>query len=103
MFEALLGVLRLGRFISPVPYSVVSGFMSGVGFIILIHKLTYFIGVSTRGGVVVYLQTFIEAPSWDPAALAVGLMTIALVFLTPLRIHQWTPTLLLALLIVTPL
>ena len=49
LFEALLGVLRLGRFITLVPYSVVSGFMSGIGFIILALQLGPFIGVSTRG------------------------------------------------------
>ena len=103
VFEALLGVLRLGRFITLVPYSVVSGFMSGIGFIILALQLGPFIGVSTRGGVVASLQSLISAPSWNPAALAVGLMTLAVVFLTPLRIRQWVPTPLLALLIVTPL
>ncbi len=103
VFEALLGILRLGRFITLVPYSVVSGFMSGIGFIILALQLGPFIGVSTRGGVVASLQSLISAPSWNPAALAVGLMTLAVVFLTPLRIRQWVPTPLLALLIVTPL
>ncbi|QNJ02245.1 SulP family inorganic anion transporter [Synechococcus sp. PROS-U-1] len=103
VFEALLGVLRLGRFITLVPYSVVSGFMSGIGFIILVLQLGPFIGVSTRGGVVASLQSLISSPSWNPAALAVGLMTLAVVFLTPLRVRQWVPTPLLALLIVTPL
>ena len=45
VFEAMLGVLRLGRFITLVPYSVVSGFMSGIGFIILILQLGPFVGV----------------------------------------------------------
>ena len=103
VFETLLGVLRLGRFITLVPYSVVSGFMSGIGFIILVLQLGPFIGMSTGGGVVASLSSLIESPSWNPAALAVGLMTLAVVFLTPLRIRQWVPTPLLALLIVTPL
>ena len=103
IFEALLGVLRLGRFITLVPYSVVSGFMSGIGFIILVLQLGPFIGVSTTGGVVGSLQTLIDNPGLNPAALAVGVMTLAVVFLTPLRIRQWIPTPLLALLIVTPL
>ncbi|MAI95890.1 MAG: sodium-independent anion transporter, partial [Synechococcus sp. MED650] len=103
IFEALLGVLRLGRYITLVPYSVVSGFMSGIGFIILVLQLGPFIGVSTTGGVVGSLQTLINNPGLNPAALAVGVMTLAVVFLTPLRIRQWIPTPLLALLIVTPL
>ena len=103
IFEALLGVLRLGRFITLVPYSVVSGFMSGIGFIILILQIGPFIGVTTTGGVVGCLTTMAELPLPNPAALSIGIMTLAVVFLTPARIRQWVPSPLLALLIVTPL
>ena len=103
VFEALLGVLRLGRYITLVPYSVVSGFMSGIGAIILVLQLGPFIGVSTRGGVVESLGTLLSDPTPNPAAVAVGLMTLAVVFLTPARIRAWIPSPLLALLVVTPL
>jgi SulP family sulfate permease len=62
VFEALLGALRLGRYITLVPYSVVSGFMSGIGAIILVLQLGPFIGVSTRGGVVESLGTLLSDP-----------------------------------------
>ena len=101
--EVLLGVLRLGRFITLVPYSVVSGFMSGIGFIILVLQLGPFVGITTRGGVVDSLQTLANSPGLNPAALAVGVMTLAVVFLSPLRLRQWIPSPLLALVIVTPL
>ena len=103
VFEAMLGVLRLGRFITLVPYSVVSGFMSGIGFIILILQLGPFVGVTTTGGVVGSLSTLTELPLPNPAAISIGVMTLAVVFLTPARIRQWVPSPLLALLIVTPL
>lgn len=103
LFEALLGVLRLGRYITLVPYSVVSGFMSGIGFIILVLQIGPFLGISTRGGVLSSLQGLIEGFQPNPAAIAVGLMTLAVVFLTPARIRQWLPSPLLALLLVTPL
>ena len=101
--EVLLGVLRLGRFITLVPYSVVSGFMSGIGFIILVLQLGPFVGITTRGSVVDSLQTLANSPGLNPAALAVGVMTLAVVFLSPLRLRQWIPSPLLALVIVTPL
>ena len=101
--EVLLGVLRLGRFITLVPYSVVSGFMSGIGFIILVLQLGPFVGITTRGGVVDTLQTLANSPGLNPAALAVGVMTLAVVFLSPLRLRQWIRSPLLALVIVTPL
>ena len=103
LMEALLGVLRLGRFITLVPYSVVSGFMSGIGFIILILQLGPFVGITTRGGVVASLTTLMESSYPNPAAVSVGIMTMAVVFLTPSRVRQWVPSPLLALLVVTPL
>lgn len=103
IFEALLGLLRLGRYITLVPYSVVSGFMSGIGFIILVLQIGPFLGISTRGGVVESLKGLIENPTPNPAAIGVGLMTLAVVFLTPARIRTWIPSPLLALLVVTPL
>ena len=103
VFEALLGVFRLGRFITLVPYSVVSGFMSGIGFIILILQIGPFIGVSTTGGVIGCLTALAEGPLPNPAAISIGVMTVAVVFFTPGRIRQWVPSPLLALLIVTPL
>ena len=103
LMEALLGVLRLGRFITLVPYSVVSGFMSGIGFIILILQLGPFVGITTRGGVVANLTALVESPNPNPAAVSIGIMTMAVVFLTPTRVRQWIPSPLLALLLVTPL
>ena len=103
LLEALLGIFRLGRYITLVPYSVVSGFMSGIGVIILILQIGPFVGINTRGGVIDNIGMLLEASSINLAALAVGSMTLAVVFLTPKRIRQWVPSPLLALLIVTPL
>ena len=103
LFEALLGVLRLGRYITLVPYSVVSGFMSGIGFIILVLQIGPFLGITTRGGVLASLEELFSNFQPNEAAIAVGLMTLAVVFLTPARIRQLVPSPLLALLVVTPL
>ncbi len=103
LFQVLFGVLRLGKYITLVPYSVVSGFMSGIGVIILALQLGPLLGISTRGGVLESLNTVASnfQPNW--AAVAVAIMTLAIVFLTPRKISQWLPSPLLALLIVTPI
>ena len=107
LFQILFGLLRLGRYVTLVPYSVVSGFMSGVGVIILLLQVGPFLGVSTRGGVVASLsqlhQHFIMGGGVNLAALSIGVMTVAVVFLTPKRITQILPSPLLALLIITPI
>ena len=103
LFQILFGVLRLGRYVTLVPYSVISGFMSGIGVIILVLQIGPLLGISTRGGVIDSLRSLFS--NFDPngAALGVGVMTLAVVFLAPRRITQWIPSPLLALLIVTPL
>ena len=103
LLEALLGVFRLGRYITLVPYSVVSGFMSGIGVIILILQIGPFVGINTRGGVISNIGMLLESSTPNLAAVAVGCMTLAVVFCTPARVRQWVPSPLLALLIVTPL
>ncbi len=103
LLQVLFGVLRLGKYITLVPYSVVSGFMSGIGVIIIALQIGPLLGISTRGGVLESMSTLASnfQPNW--AAVAVAVMTLAIVFLTPRRISQWVPSPLLALLIVTPL
>ncbi len=103
LFQILFGILKLGKYITLVPYSVVSGFMSGIGVIILIIQLGPLFGITTGGGVIESVNRLIDNFQPNGAAIAVSIMTLAIVFLTPRKISQWLPSPLLALLIVTPL
>lgn len=44
LFQIILGVLKLGKFIKFIPYPVVSGFMTAIGVIILITQLLPLLG-----------------------------------------------------------
>ena len=46
LLQVLLGVMRVGRFVAYTPYSVISGFMSGIGVIIILIQTLPFIGAS---------------------------------------------------------
>ena len=53
LFQALLGVLKLGRFVAYTPYVVVSGFMSGIGVLVMaIQVLPFFGSAPVPGGAV---------------------------------------------------
>ena len=97
LFQILFGLLRLGKYITLVPYSVVSGFMSGIGVIIITLQIGPLLGISTRGGVLESLSTLVNNFSPNGSAIAVAAMTLAIVFLTPRKISQWVPSPLLAL------
>ncbi len=103
LFQILFGILRLGKYITLVPYSVVSGFMSGIGVIIICLQIGPLLGITTRGGVIESLSTVFNNFQPNGAAIGVAVMTLGIVFLTPRKISQWLPSPLLALLIVTPL
>ncbi len=103
VLQILFGILKLGKYITLVPYSVVSGFMSGIGVIIIALQIGPLLGISTRGGVVDSLTTVFSNFQPNGAAIGVAIMTLGIVFLTPRTITQWVPSPLLALLIVTPI
>ncbi len=52
-FQILLGTLKLGKYVTLMPYSVISGFMSGIGVILIILQLSPLLGHSAPAGGVV--------------------------------------------------
>ncbi len=103
-FQILLGLSQVGAYIALVPYPVISGFMSGIGCIILILQFPPLVGYAAHPeGVLATLKAIPAAyghPVWD-AAIAGGL-ALATVYLTPTRLAKLVPPPLLALLIATP-
>ncbi len=99
LFQILFGVLKLGRYIAYVPMPVISGFMSGIGCIIIILQLAPMIGHPTPGGgtlaVLAALPTLIIQPHLD--AMIVGAVALAIVFFMPNRLNRIIPAPLIAL------
>jgi SulP family sulfate permease len=48
LLQVLMGVLRLGQTLTFMPYTVISGFMSGIGVIIVILQLPPLLGLALR-------------------------------------------------------
>lgn len=99
------GVLGWGTYIRLVPYPVISGFMSGIGCIIIILQVGPLIGHASKPeGVLATLKAvpeFLSNPV--PDAAITGLLALAIVYLTPARFSQIVPAQLLALILITPL
>ncbi len=105
VLQVLLGVFKLGQYIRLVPYPVVSGFMSGIGCIIIALQLSRLFGHEPEGGGTIPALTAIPGAVLDPnlAALAIGLVTLGVVFMWPKRLGKILPAPLAALLIGTVL
>jgi SulP family sulfate permease len=52
LFQIIFGIFKLGKYITLMPYSVISGFMSGIGVILIILQIAPFLGqAAPKGGV----------------------------------------------------
>jgi SulP family sulfate permease len=99
--QIVLGVLRIGKYINYVPYPVISGFMSGIGAIVIILQLAQLVGHAPASGTVAALQSIPEDfQNVNFPALLLGLATIAIIYMTP-RFTKVVPGTLVALFIMT--
>ena len=103
IIQIVLGVLRVGRFISYTPYSVISGFMTGIGVIIMALQVLPFVGAPIESGSLARL-----IGSWSGAfgeinaqALAIAIVTLLVTIIWPRRFRSYCPPTLAALIIGT--
>ncbi|HEV8326990.1 MAG TPA: SulP family inorganic anion transporter [Nitrospiraceae bacterium] len=98
--QILLGLTGVGQYIALIPYPVISGFMSGIGAIIIILQAGPLVGHAAHSGGV--LATLAMLPSFyaDPVvdALVLGVVSLAIVYGMPERVGKIVPPPLLALL-----
>lgn len=101
--QVLFGVLKLGRFVSYTPYSVVSGFMSGIGVIIILIQILPFAGLDTlSGGPLAAVRALpLVLTQFNPEAVAIGAMSLAVMIFWPRRLGAVCPPPLVALLVGT--
>lgn len=95
----LFGVFRMGQYIRLVPYPVVSGFMSGIGCIIIALQTSRLFGhAPDETGTIAALQAIPEAVMQPHVlALGLGLLTLAIVFFWPKNWGRFLPAPLAAL------
>lgn len=87
IFQIALGYAKLGTYIKHIPYPVVSGFMSGIGAIIIVLQLNPILGnepISSTIGVIANIPNL----SINPGSLFLSIITIAVVFFTPKKYSQ---------------
>ena len=93
--QILLGLVGVGRMIKYIPYPVVSGYLTGVGLIIVTSQFPRVLGVPKEMGLLVALQS---PADWHWQSIVVGLMVIVAMQVVP-RITQAVPAAIVAMLI----
>lgn len=79
-FQVLFGFVGIGQLIKYIPYPVVSGYLTGVGLIIIGSQLSKLVGAPSGTP---WHQSLISPWMWDWRALVVGGATIAGILLGP--------------------
>ncbi|MEO1014689.1 MAG: SulP family inorganic anion transporter [Pseudomonadota bacterium] len=99
LLQIVMGVLKLGQYIKLVPYPVVSGFMSGIGAIIIALQVSRLFGHEPlEPGTIPALAAIpgaVATPVWP--ALFVGLISLGTVFFWPKSFGRFVPGALAAL------
>lgn len=99
VFQIIFGALRLGRYVTMMPYTVISGFMSGIGIILVILQIAPFLGqASPAGGVVGTLRSLPELlANVQPPETFLAALTVAIIWFMPGQVKRFVPPQLVAL------
>lgn len=101
ILQIVMGLLRIGSFIKFIPYPVISGFMSGIGVIIILLQLFPAIGQPSPSKTLEVVKTIVPALlSINYVALAFSVLTISIIYLFP-KLTKAVPSTLIALIVVT--
>ena len=102
LFQILFGIIKLGKYIRYIPYPVLSGFMSGIGVIIILQQLYPLVGLKGTGTMIDLVMGIPSAVAdgISVTALLLGLGTILIIELFPLLTKK-VPATLVALIVMT--
>ena len=101
LLQIIMGIIKIGDLICYIPYPVVSGFMSGVGFIVLSLQIFPALGHSspaTINNVFLHINEPLQAINIH--ALLLSLLTILVIYVFP-KITRIVPSSLVALLVLS--
>lgn len=102
LMQISFGIIGIGKWVKYIPYPVISGFMCGIGVIIIILQINPFVGVESYSSIIYtvthLLETFEKA---NIQAVILATITLLIMFFTPKKISNIIPSALIALVFVT--
>lgn len=88
----VMGLLKAGRLVRYVPYSVMQGFLFGVSLVLVLDQLAPMLGYSPKGDneITQFIDLITHPGAWDPQTMVIGFAALALVVaLTFTRLETW--------------
>lgn len=101
LLQIVFGLTQIGKLVQFIPYPVVSGFMSGIGLIIIFLQLFPLVGHSSPNKITeVFSSVMTPLQNMNWPAFLLGALTIAIIYLFP-RVTKLVPSTLVALIVVS--
>ena len=102
LFQIILGLVKVGKFVRFIPYPVISGFMNGIGMIIILLQINVALGQDAKSSILEALAGIPQAlASLNFQALLLTLATLAIIYMVPKRITSKLPSPLIALVLLS--
>lgn len=102
ILQMALSLTKLTQIVKYVPYPVISGFMNGVGTIIIIMQLNPLLGLKPFSNTIESIEHIVTSlHTMNVSAFLLGLLTLVIVFAIPKRLNKYIPSQILALIVCT--
>lgn len=102
ILQILLSLTKLPDIVKYVPYPVISGFMNGVGVIIIIIQLNPLLGLPSCSNTIESLENVVKSfATLNIQALMIGALALLIVFCFPKKWNKYVPSQILALILCT--
>jgi len=101
LIQILIGISRLGEYVKKIPDSVVTGFMSGIGVIIISLQIPVLLGLGSEGSVLSSLLKLQNIYNFNLDSLVVGLIGLIIIVYFPKKIDLFMPRSVIALIVGT--
>lgn len=102
ILQIILSLTSLPAIVKYVPYPVISGFMNGIGVIIIIMQINPLLGCPVMSNTITSISAFfknLHTINYD--ALLIGVITLVIVFAIPKKFNKIIPSQAIALVICT--
>ncbi|AXX95085.1 SulP family inorganic anion transporter [Arcobacter ellisii] len=102
LMQISFGIVGIGKWIKYIPYPVISGFMCGIGVIIIILQINPFLGVDSYTSIIYTVTHLLDTfGKINYEAVILATLTLIIMFLTPKKISKIIPPALIALVSMT--
>tara|TARA_R110001592_G_scaffold12872_4_gene60492 strand:+ start:85 stop:1713 length:1629 start_codon:yes stop_codon:yes gene_type:complete len=102
VFQITFGLLKLGKYFVMVPYPVISGFMSGIGIIIILLQVSPLVGLTGYSNALSALTKISDSVNhFNASATIIGVISLAIMVYWPKKLAKLIPAPLFALVILT--